>query len=324
MTVLIAEGMADAGIRAFRAAGATVVRSDEPYDPVSIHAMVVRSVFRVDAATLRRFPMLRVVAKLGTGLDNIDCDVCERAGVRVVSAPGVNSVSTAEFTVMQVLALWKNAYEIRDRVRARDYRRLEYHGRELAAATAGVIGYGSIGKHVVERLRPFVRQVVVFDRAQASRCTIDVGNVRFATTLDAVLPASDICILAITLAGNEYMVDAAFLQRVRPDVLLVNMARGGLIEESALVAFLRQHPTARYAADVVTDEPDYTLPPERQPWHHALLDLPNVTFTPHIASLTPECQEAIAVAVAEEVIGVLSAAPQRARPPSTMPQFANT
>ncbi|MBI4449956.1 hypothetical protein HY634_02775, partial [Candidatus Uhrbacteria bacterium] len=210
-----------------------------------------------------------------------------------------------EFTVTQILALWKNAYEIHDRVRQRDYRRATYHGRELAGVVAGIMGYGSVGKHIVERLRPFVREVHVFDRAQASRSAIDVGTVRFVTSIEDLRSACDVLILATTLAGNERIIDAAFLAHVRPDVLLVNMARGGLVDEAALFEFLRTHLGARYATDVVTHEPDYSCAPEEQSYRNPLLALPNVTYTPHIACLTPECQERIAVAIARRVVDAL-------------------
>lgn len=304
-TALIAEGIASNGREILVRAGVSIVTPDDTYDPRTIDGIIVRSVFRADRVTLAQFPNCRVIAKLGTGLDNIDEDACRAAGVAIVSAPGMNSVSTAEFTVMQILAVWKNAYEIHNRVHARDFRRAEYHGRELAAVTAGIIGYGSIGKHIVERLRPFVREVLVYDRAQASRCAIDIGNVRFVTDRAELLPSANILVFAVTLAGNERMVDASFLAQVRPDVLLVNMARGGLTDEPALIAFLQQHPEAHYVADVIADEPDYTLPPERQRYHHPLLELPNVTFTPHIASLTPECQDRIARDVATRVIAYI-------------------
>lgn len=303
--VLIAEGIADSGREILMRAGVSVVAPADTYDPRTIDGIIVRSVYRADRATLARFPNCQIIAKLGTGLDNIDEDACRAAGVAVVSAPGMNSVSTAEFTVMQVLALWKNAYEIHDRVRAHDYRRAAYHGRELAGATAGVIGCGSIGKQVIERLRSFVREVLVYDRAQASRCAIDIENVRFVTDRVELLPSASILVLAVTLAGNESMVDASFLAHVRPDVLLVNMARGGLVDESALLRFLRAHPQAQYATDVIADEPDYTLSPKRQRYHHPFLELPNVTFTPHIASLTPECQDRIARDVATRVIAYI-------------------
>lgn len=306
-TVLIAEGIADAGRQILADAGITIVTPAVAYDGASISGIIVRSVFRVDRTTLAQFPRCRVVAKLGTGLDNIDEDACHVADVTVVSAPGMNSISTAEFTVMQVLALWKNAYEIRDRVRQRDYRRAVYHGRELAGVTAGIIGYGSVGKHIVERLRPFVREVLVYDRAQASRCAIEIGNVRFVTERDALLAVSDLLILAVTLAGNERMVNREFLAQLRDDVLLVNMARGGLVDEPALIGYLRTHSGARYATDVLADEPDYALPPDHQKYRSPLLDLPNVTFTPHIACLTRECQEEIARHVARAIVAHLHA-----------------
>lgn len=306
MTVFIAEGMAEAGQRILTEAGVTIVTPSDVYDPIAVECMIVRSVYRVDHAALARFPRLRVVAKLGTGLDNVDVDACRAAEIIVMSVPGMNSVSTAEFTVLQVLASWKRAYEIHTRVRARDYRRALYHGRELAHTTAGVIGYGSVGKHVVDRLRPFVRSVRVYDRAQASKCAITVGNIEFITTLDALIPEVDILVLCVTLAGNERMVDAEFLTQCRDRVLIVNTARGGLIDNQALMAFLSAHPEAQYVCDVIDPEPDYALPPDRQTYRHPLLELPNVTFTPHIANLTPECQDRIARTIATRVLGSLA------------------
>lgn len=122
------------------------------------------------------------------------------------------------------------------------------------------------------------------------------------TDQNKLLAESDVVILAVTLKGNEKMVDRGFLSRMKPEALLVNIARGGLIDEHALATFLNDNKTARYYCDVVTPEPDYTKSPEAQEYRNPMLELSNVIYTPHIASLTEECQRKIALTIAEKII----------------------
>lgn len=290
MLALIAEGMHPSGISLLAENGVKTVTPKEPYINKAVEALIVRSVFPVDAKALQRFPNLKMVAKLGTGLDNIDLGACRLRNIRVIHTPGLNAVSTAEFAVMQVLAFYKRAYRIQEGVRGNDFRRALYAGRELSGLTAGVIGYGNVGKNIVERLSPFVKKIHVYDQNQQS------GD------LDGLLKNSDMILLAVSLAGNEEMVNRSFLARVRPDVLLVNIARGALVCEPDLVEFLKINREAFYVCDVLKEEPDYSKAPELQDYYNLLLQLPNVFYTPHVASLTGECQEKIAIKIAQEVI----------------------
>ena len=300
MNVFVAEGMHPAGMAQLEKAGFKIITPKEHFDSHVVDIIVVRSVFPVDEAAFRQYPNLKVVAKLGTGLDNIDLQLCCSRGLEVINAPAMNSISTAEFTVAQILNIYKNSFEIHDRVRQRDFRRALYYGRELTDMTAGVIGYGNVGKAIVARLRPFVRKVYIRDNHTEGNK--EDGDLHFVADQDALLSQSDAVILAVTLKNNEKMVNSDFLSKLRKDALLVNIARGGIIDEPTLIEFLKKNIEARYYCDVLTREPDYDKTPTTQDYKNPLLELPNVSYTPHIANLTDQCQKKIALAIADKII----------------------
>ncbi len=302
MNALIAEGMHPAGEAVLRRAGWRLFEPGGCDQPQEMDALIVRSVFRVDGTALERFPRLSAVAKLGTGLDNIDLSACKYRGVRVINAAGMNALSTAEFGLMQILSHYKNKSRIDAAVKRRDFRRAEYFGRELSGLTVGVIGYGSVGQHLVRLLEPVVAKILVSSNRKPLKEPTD--QCHFVMSLDLLLKEAEVIVLALSLAGNELMINQDFLAQVKPDAVFINMARGGLVDEPALVKFLQSHPQAYYYCDVIEPEPDYTLPPGRQSFDHPLLKVPNTIYTPHIAGMTRECQEKIAIKVAEELISL--------------------
>jgi len=300
MNVLITEGMHEEGIRMFQQAGLRVWTLADIVSAKDVEVIVVRSVFNVDAAALDLYPSVKIVAKLGTGLDNIDQALCTRKGIAVLSTPGMNAVSTAEFAVAQILNIFKNSFEIHSRVLQRDFRRNLYYGREVSQYSAGIVGFGKVGKAIADRLKPFVKKMYVRD-THTQGDVIKHGFHYFAHQND-LLTVSDIVVLAVPLKNNEKMVDRAFLSRLKENCVLVNIARGGLVDKDALEHFLRSHPRAWYYCDVTDPEPDYALAPEEQSHLGALFSLPNVLYTPHIANLTDECQRSIAIAIAEKIV----------------------
>ena len=264
------------------------------------------------------FSNLKVVAKLGTGLDNIDLDACRQAKVHVLSAPAMNSISTAEFTVTQILNIYKNSFRIYDGVKEHDFRRVAYYGRELSELRIGIIGYGSVGRNIAKRIQPFVAKILVRDRNEARDTQKD--NIHFVTDLNTLLAESDAIILAVSLKNNEKMVNKNFLAKVKPDAVIANIARGGLVDEPALIEFLRKHPQAFYYCDVLEKEPDYTLSPEAQNYHDPLFALPNFLFTPHIAGMTKECQKKIAIDIAQKIIKSVEAHKSKKEPAPCLPK----
>ena len=304
MIVLIAEGMHEEGIRQLERAGIFTLPSSASYDHKDVGALIVRSVFQVDEACLQKYPNLKIVAKLGTGLDNIDQDACRRRDINIINTPAMNAISTAEFAVTQILNLYKNSFEIYNRVRKNDLRRALYFGHELSDKIAGIIGYGNVGRAIAERLTPFVKKIYIRDRY--TQGNLETGRLHFIEDQSVLLRNADIVVLAVTLKGNEQMVNRGFLSLLKPDCLLVNIARGALIDDAACTEFLSAHPRVRYFCDVVHPEPNYDLAPEEQPYSNPLCTLPNVFFTPHIANLTEECQQKIALEVAKRIMDSVS------------------
>ncbi len=300
MTILIAEGMQESGIELFKKNKIKTLCLSDAYLKEEIEVLIVRSVFGVNEEALRQFPNLKMVAKLGTGLDNIGQDFCAKRSIKVLSVPGLNAVSTAEFTVMQILNIYKNIFEISEKVKGRDFRRALYYGRELVESEIMVIGYGSVGQNIVARLKPFAKKIYISDNHRKRHSEDDA--LQFVSDLNSEIVGCDVIVLALSLKNNEKMVNATFLSRLKKDVLLVNTARGGLIDEPALCLFLKQNPRAFYYCDVLALEPDYTKLPPEQDYCNPLLELPNVLFTPHIAGMTKECQRNIALEIARKVI----------------------
>lgn len=300
MKVLVAEVMHPAGVQLLETNNVQLVYPTNEFNDEDIEGIIVRSVYTIDSEHSEKFTNLRFVAKLGTGLDNIDLEYCRQRDIEVYNAPGVNAVSTAEFIVLQILNIYKNNFAITDAVKNKDYRRKLYFGQELSNKQVGLIGYGSVGKNVAEMIAPFVERVNIFARTQT--CELHVHNLHFATQIEDVLSESDVIVLAVNLQGNERMINQEFLARLKSNVVIVNMARGGLVDEEYLYTFLKNNEQVVYCCDVFTQEPDYTLPPEQQNYQNDLLALPNVIFTPHIAGMTEECQRKIAETIAQKVL----------------------
>ena len=302
VTVLITEGMHEEGIGLLQRAGFSTVTPGDTFQVNDVQIIVVRSVFQINNETLTQYPSVKIVAKLGTGIDNIDQALCASKGIEVLSVPGMNAISTAEFAVTQILNIFKNSFEIYTRVQNRDFRRNLYYGKEISGYTAGVIGFGKVGKAIADRLRPFVKELYIRDRHTEGDVIAD--GFHFVADQNTLLDRCDIVILAVPLKSNKKMGNQVFLENIKENCVLINIARGGLIDEQALVAFLKSHPDARYYCDVTDPEPNYFLPPEEQPYQSSLFNLPNVLYTPHIANLTDECQRRIALTIADNIITV--------------------
>ena len=158
------------------------------------------------------------MAKLGTGLDNIDQELCRKFNIRVINAPGMNAASTAEFTVMQILNVFKNSFSIYDSVKKRDFRRALYCGREFLEYSTGIIGYGNVGRNIAERIISFVKKVYIFEKKQ--KHSLQSDRFHFITNMDTFLSKSDVVILAISLKDNEKLVNRDFISKLKKDDLI--------------------------------------------------------------------------------------------------------
>ena len=259
-------------------------------------ALLVRSATQVDAEALAAAPRLKVVARAGVGLDNVDVRAATQSGVMVVNAPTSNIVSAAELAVALMLAAARHVSPAHAALRQGEWKRSKYTGIELYEKTVGIVGLGRIGVLVAQRLSAFGMNVIAYDPyVQAGRAA-QMG-VRLVD-LDTLLDESDFMSVHLPKTPETAgLIGDAELHKVRPHLVLVNAARGGIVDEAALYAALKEGRLAAAGLDVFASEPCTDSP---------LFELDNVVATPHLGASTDEAQEKAGVAVARSVRLALS------------------
>jgi D-3-phosphoglycerate dehydrogenase / 2-oxoglutarate reductase len=258
---------------------------------VDADALLVRSATAVDTEVISAARRLRVVARAGVGLDNVDVKAATHAGVMVVNAPQSNIVSAAELAVGLLLAAARNIAPAHAALKQGEWKRSKYTGIELYEKTAGILGLGRIGALVAQRLSAFGMNVIAYDPFVAAGRAAQMG-VRLVS-LDELLRTSDVLSVhlpktpeTIGLVGTEQ------LATVKPSLILVNAARGGIVDEDALYSALKEGRVAAAGLDVFAKEPCTDSP---------LFELENVVATPHLGASTDEAQEKAGVSVARSV-----------------------
>ncbi|AZZ54660.1 phosphoglycerate dehydrogenase [Rathayibacter iranicus] len=262
----------------------------------SAHAILVRSATQVDAEAIAAAPSLQVIARAGVGLDNVDITAATAAGVMVVNAPTSNIISAAELTVGHILSLARHIPAAHSALAQGLWKRSKYTGVELYEKTVGIIGLGRIGALITARLQAFGVQVVAYDPYVTSARAQQLGVTLLP--LEELLAASDfITIHMPKTAETTGMISDEQLALMKPTAFLVNVARGGLIDEDALHRALVAKTIAGAGLDVFVKEPPTDSP---------LLALENVVVTPHLGASTDEAQEKAGVSVARSVRLALS------------------
>ncbi len=256
------------------------------------HGLVVRSRTTVDADLLETADALEVIGRAGVGVDNIDLATATRRGIAVLNAPGGNTVSTAELAFGLLLAVARRLPEADRSVRERRWPRKALRGAQLQGKTLGVVGAGRIGAEVARRARAFGMRVLVCDPYLTPERAAELGMDR--VELPELLEAADAVTLHVPLTpGTRRMIGPAEIARMRPGAILVNAARGGLIDETALAEALRAGRLAGAGLDVFETEP---LPPDSP-----LRDAPGLVFTPHLGAATREAQREVSREIAGAV-----------------------
>ena len=223
-------------------------------------------------------PKLKVLSKYGIGVDKIDIKSCTEFGLPVLFTPGVNHTTVAEHAFLLLLALEKNLLFHTDSTRAGGWQRKT--GRELFGKTLGIIGLGRIGREVAIRARAFGMNVISLSRSWDENFAAQTG-IKKAASLDEIFGASDYLSLHTKLTPETRgLICAANIAKMKPGVVIVNCARGEVVNTADLVVALKSGRVAGYGADVLDQEPP--------PADHPLLNLPNVVITPHVASRTYE------------------------------------
>jgi D-3-phosphoglycerate dehydrogenase / 2-oxoglutarate reductase len=254
-------------------------------------AVIIRSATIIDAEALEHAPKLRVVARAGVGLDNVDVEAATRAGVMVVNAPASNIVSAAEHAVALLLASARNVPQAMASLKSGQWKRSAFTGVELQDKVAGVLGLGKIGVLVAQRLAAFGMTVIAYDPYVAAARAAQIG-VRLVG-LDELLAESDF--ISVHLPKNAETVGIIGdrqLHIVKPTVRIINAARGGIVDEAALASALADARVAGAALDVYATEPCTDSP---------LFAMPNVVVTPHLGASTHEAQEKAGTEVARSV-----------------------
>ena len=259
-------------------------------------ALLVRSATKVDADVLAAAPRLRVIARAGVGLDNVDVKAATQSGVMVVNAPTSNIISAAELAVALMLAAARNLAPANAALKDGEWKRSKYTGIELYEKTVGIVGLGRIGVLVAQRLSSFGMKVIAFDPyVQAGRAA-QMG-VRLVT-LDELLEEADFMSVHLPRTPETLgLIGEAQLAKVKPHLVLVNAARGGIVDEHALYVAVKEGRVAAVGLDVFASEPCTDSP---------LFEFENVVATPHLGASTDEAQEKAGVAVAKSVRLALS------------------
>lgn len=255
------------------------------------HAVLVRSATQLDAEAIGWAPKLKVIARAGVGLDNVDIKAATQAGVMVVNAPTSNIISAAELTVAHILGLARHLQRAHASLSAGEWKRSAFTGTELFEKTVGIIGLGRIGALVAERLRGFGVELIAYDpyvtAARAGQLGVELVE------LDELVARADFLTIHMPRTPETLgMIGEAQLRAMKPTAYVVNVARGGLIDEEALAAALEAGEIAGAALDVFVQEP----PAERTLTAH-----PKVNVTPHLGASTDEAQEKAGVSVAKSV-----------------------
>jgi D-3-phosphoglycerate dehydrogenase / 2-oxoglutarate reductase len=261
-----------------------------------VDAVIVRSATRIDAEALAHAPNLRVVARAGVGLDNVDVEAATEAGVMVVNAPSSNIVSAAEHAVGLLLAAARNVPQAMASLKAGEWKRSKFTGTELYQKVAGVLGLGRIGELVAQRLAAFGMRVIAYDPYVPTARAAQLG-VRLVSLEELLAEADFITVHLPRSAETTGLIGERELRLVKPGVMIINAARGGIVDEQALALALKEGRVGGAGIDVFATEPPADSP---------LLTFPNVVVTPHLGASTHEAQEKAGTQVARSVRLALS------------------
>jgi D-3-phosphoglycerate dehydrogenase / 2-oxoglutarate reductase len=319
--ILVAEPLAPEGLQLLQAIHDVDVRTEmsraEFLEALpDYEALIVRSQVQVDAEAIAAGSRLVVIGRAGVGVDNVDLDAATRAGITVINAPTANTIAAAEHTLALLYAVARRVAAADASVRRGEWKRSEFTGVELRGKTLGIVGLGKIGMAIAERARAMEMQILAHDPYVSTEVAANHGAtlVEFA----ALLRASDVVSVHVPLTrSTKNLIGARELRAMPKGAILLNVARGGVVDEQALAEALRSGHIGGAGVDVFADEPPRDSP---------LLDAPNTVLTPHLGASTAEAQVRVAVEAAQQVLDVLEGRPARyaVNAPLLTPETAQT
>ncbi|KAF0240111.1 MAG: D-3-phosphoglycerate [Planctomycetota bacterium] len=301
--VLIADAVSDAAVAVLKKGGVDVEKktglTEEQVcaEIVGYEGLIVRSATKVTAKVLASGKKLKIVGRAGAGVDNIDVAAAVKAGVIVENTPGGNTTSAGEHAVALMFALSRHIAPADREMRAGQWPKKGLTGVELTGKTLGLLGLGRVASVVAKVGRALDMTVLVFDPYITDARAAEFGAKKVA--LDALLPASDfISVHSPLTPETKHLIGPAQFAKMKKTVRLVNAARGGIVDEAALLEALKSGKIAGAAMDVFETEPLPADSPFRS--------LPNVVLTPHLGASTEEAQERVAVEIAEQFVAYFS------------------
>ena len=302
--VLVADPISERGVAELAAGGfldvtvETGLKEDALLEIIGEYAgLVVRSQTKATAKLIDAAKLLKVIGRAGVGVDNVDVDAATKRGIIVMNTPGGNTISTAEHAFSLMVATARNIAQADASMKAGKWDRKNFEGVELYNKTLAILGMGRIGTEFARRAIAFGMRVLAYDPyLSASRARS--LQVELVDSLDEIVPQADFITMHMPLtAETKYMLNKERLGKCKKGVRIVNCARGGLIDEAALIEALKSKHVAAAALDVFEEEPPAADAEIRK--------IPNLVLTPHLGASTAEAQEGVGLEIAEQIRAVL-------------------
>jgi len=302
MKVLVSDNLAETGIEALMEVPEldvevnTSLTHDELKHIIKEYdALIIRSGTKVTAEIIENADNLKVVARAGIGLDNVDVEAASKRGIVVMNTPEGNVITTAEHTIAMLLAVTRNIPQATASLKSGKWEKKRFRGKEVFHKVLGIVGVGRIGRVVAERAAGLQMNVIAFDPYISSDVVEKLGIT--GVTLDELYARSDyITVHTPMTQETRGIINAEAFQKMKKGVYILNCARGGIVDEVALYEAIQSGIVAGAALDVFSKEP---------PVDNPLLNLDQVVATPHLGASTDEAQENVAIAVSEQVIDYL-------------------
>lgn len=251
---------------------------------------------RVDREVMERAPRLKAISRFGVGLDNVDADCAKQRGIQVFNAAGANATAVADMAVMLMLALSRGVLQLDAQVRTGDWR--EPMGVELNRKTLGIIGFGNIGFQVAQRAKGFGMERIAYD-LYPNKALAEAAGITFVDSLDELLSQSDYISLHVPhIPATHHLINRDAFKKMKANAILINTARGGIVDEGALAEALQSGRIRGAGLDVFEQEP--------LPLDSPLLQCPNIVFSPHTAADTVESSHKVGLVAAQHLIQALS------------------
>ena len=266
--------------------------------------IIVKSVTKVDNEINQKEKKLKVIVLAGTGLYNINTELLKKRKIELISTPKANAISTAEFTLMQILNLCKRVPDFYPKLKKNDFRRHLFEGRELSKLSVGILGVGNVGYEVAKRLKPFGCKMYAYEKNPKNILKFKkLGGIP-VNSLGKLITKIDILTIHLNLTkNNKNLINKKQFNKIKKNIILINCARAELINDSDLIKAIQSKKISYAAIDVINPEPNYDK--KKNSFKHKLLKTKNIFYTPHLAASTIDAQKKISQELSFKLIKFL-------------------